>query len=347
MKRITISDVARRAGVSTGTVSAVLNARPTVRPATRTRVEQVIAELGYQPSPSARMLGATQSNRPVLERTVGLIIKEIDNPFYNDVVLGAYHTLAAQNYHMFLGTSEGAYEEEGTLLNAFRSRFVDGAIIAPVLHAAVDLTHLFQLKQRNYPFVLLEGVPGLQVNVVSIDNVQASKQAVHYLIEQGHERIVHLSGPPYTQHTRDRILGVQSAFSASPLTYSDGMIVPAGAHFEDGYQAALRLFGETPPEHRPTAVTCFNDLVAMGVFRALAELGLKVPDDVALIGFDDIQAAAYLSVPLTTVQVPKREMGQRAVELLLAQLEADTPPPPQHVELDAKLVLRASTKAGS
>jgi len=174
--------------------------------------------------------------------------------------------------------------------------------------------------------------------------VEASYMAVHYLIETGHKKIAHIAGPAYTQHTRDRIQGVERAFSQSSLIFSDDVIVPAGAHFEDGYRAGIYLFNEREEANRPTAVTCFNDLVAMGVLRALAELGLDVPGDVSVIGFDDIQAAAYLSMPLTTVKVPKREMGQRAAELLVQQMEKPEGGSTKRVRLNAELIIRGSTR---
>lgn len=258
--------------------------------------------------------------------------------------MGVRSLLTERGYTMFVCSSEGDYEEEGNLIDVFRSRFVNGVIIAPIIHEQVDLTHLFMLKQANYPFVLFEGVPGLQVNVVAVDSVEASQIAVRYLIENGHERIMHVAGPPYTSHSRDRILGVQKAFSHSRLVYRHDIIVPGGARLEDGFQAGLKMFKGRNVDERPTAVTCFNDLVAMGVIRALAELGLRVPDDVSVIGFDDIQSAAYLSVPLTTVKQPMREIGRQAAELLLSQLEAEEEVPPQRIVLEAELVVRESTR---
>ncbi|QXD14027.1 LacI family transcriptional regulator [Rhodocaloribacter litoris] len=344
--RVTIADVAHRAGVSVGTVSAVLNNRPTVRERTRRRVLAAIDELGYQPSPSARALAATQGDGNVFERAIGLIIKEVDNPFYAEVVIGAQEYLAARGYLSFVCTSEGSYEKEGELLKAFRNRFVQGAVIAPILDARADLSHLFMLRRAEYPFVLLEAVQGLPVNVVSVDNVRAAQRAAAYLLQGGHERIVHFAGPPYTQHTRDRILGTEKAFSQSHLRFTDDVIIPAGAHLHDGYEAAMKYFGARR-RLRPTGVTCFNDLVAMGVLRALHELGIRVPDEVSVVGFDDIPQAAYLSTPLTTVRVPKREMGERAAALLLAWIEArdkGTAGAPRHIVLEAELVERASTR---
>ena len=345
MKRVTITDVAKHARVSTGTVSAVLNGRTSVRDITRQRVLDVIDELGYQPSFPARNLRLGHTNDAVTGRCVGLLIKEIDNPFYTDVITGTHRLLQDQGYAAFVCTSQGNYEQEGDLINALRGWLIHGAIIAPVLHAQTDLSHLFMLKRARYPFVVLEDLAGLRVNSVSMDNVKASQMALRYLIESGHQRIVYLAGPTYTQCTRDRIQGVEPAFSPSNLVYSEAVIVPAGARSEDGYRATVQLFRDRSAEERPTAVACFNDLVAMGVLRALAELGLSVPEDVSVVGFDDIQEAAYLPVPLTTVRVPKLEMGRRAAELLLRQLDASEAMLAERVVLETDLVLRGSTRA--
>ena len=224
-----------------------------------------------------------------------------------------------EGYTLFEGTSEGTYRDEGRILEAFRDHGVAGAIVAPVVEDASDLSHLFLIQRRGYPLVLLGEIRGLPVPSVTVDNVRAAKAAVRYLIEGGHERILHVSGPAYSQHSQDRVAGVKEAFSESALRFHDGMVVEGGASLEDGYRVVQEVFGRDG--ERPTAVTCFNDLVAIGALRALAELGLSVPGDVSVVGYDDIDMAAYLPTPLTTVHVPSREMGRRAAALLLRQLE--------------------------
>ena len=343
-KRPTIIDVAVHAGVSTGTVSAVLNKRTSVRETTRHRVLRAIEDLDYSPAPSARILGSSHRIGSVVGKTVALVVKEMDNPFFSEVVLGAYGYLEENGYTTFICTSEGDCDKENRLIDSLRERFISGAIISPLLHNEVDLSHLFTLKRTGFPFVMLEEVPGLPVVVVSIDNEEASKRAVEFLIESGHRRIAHFSGPAYSHHSRARVYGVQRAYSESPLQFNDSLIINAGARMQDGYEACINFFSSSDPETRPTAVTCFNDQVAMGVIRGLAELGLKVPGDVSVIGMDDIPSAAFLSVPLTTIAVPKREMGRRAAEILVEQIEGHNARSPETVILEADLVVRASTR---
>ena len=195
----------------------------------------------------------------------------------------------------------------------------------------------------NFPFVLLDDVKGLKADVVYVDSVEASRLATAHLIELGHERIVRFAGPDYTEHHgRDRVEGVRRAFSESPLMFSDDMIIPAGSTLAEGYRAGLQVFRTAEPASRPTAVACFNDAVAIGLLRALRELGLDVPGDVSVVGYDNIEAAEYAAVPLTTVEVPKQELGHRAAELLLDRIAGGAP---QRVALEAALVVRASTRS--
>jgi DNA-binding LacI/PurR family transcriptional regulator len=193
--------------------------------------------------------------------------------------------------------------------------------------------------------VLLEQVRGVPASLVDVDNVRAACEAAAHLVELGHTRLAHFAGPGYSMHTHERVHGVRRACGAAGVVFADAHVVPAGAGLADGYRAARAYFGALAEAERPTGVTCYNDLVAVGVCRALHELGLGVPDDVSVVGFDDVPLVEYLPVPLTTVRVPKHDMGRLAAELLVAQLEADAPPAPERHFLDARLVLRASTRA--
>lgn len=335
--RTTVRDVAEAAGVSVGTVSAVINARGTVRDETRRRVMEVIGRLNYE---LPRAVGVGGGGRRA--RSVGLMVKEAHNPFYADVLLGVRDVLGENGYTLFEGTSEGTYREEGRVLEAFRDHGLAGAIVAPVVEDASDLSHLFLVQRRGYPLVLLGEVRGLPVPSVTVDNVRAEKAAVRHLLEGGHERILHVSGPAYSQHSQDRVAGVKEAFSESSLRFHEGMIVEGGARLEDGYRVVKEVFSRGGD--LPTAITCFNDLVAIGALRALDELGVSVPDDVSVVGYDDIEMAAYLPTPLTTVHVPSREMGRRAAALLLRQLAGDADDTPERVVLDAELVVRATSR---
>lgn len=338
-QRPTINDVAREAGVSKASVSAVINHKPGVSERTRARIQAVMERLNYRPSGAAVTRGPGRKRR-----SIGLVIKEMDNPYYTEVATGALAEGRKHGYTVLVASSEGSYEAEKEAVELMREQGVDGIIITPVLDEQADLSHLFELKRRNFPFVLLEEIRGVRASLVDIENTEASRRAVEHLIEGGHTRIVHFAGPEYSMHSRERVEGVYRAFSRSPQVFAEDAIVPAGAHLEDGYRAGLAYFRGRPAEERATGVTCYNDLVAMGVMRALAELGLRVPDDVSVIGFDDLQVVDYLAVPLTSVRVPKHEMGRRAAEILVRHVEAHEVLPPTKEYLAGELVLRASTR---
>ena len=336
-KRATINDVARQAGVSKATVSAVLNDMASVKGSTRERVLAAIEVLNYRPAQTVRRDGARKL------KSIGLLIKEIDNPYYAEVVLGARAFATENGYTLLVASSEGDYDAERRAVELLQAMDVDGLIATPVLDTHADLSHFFELKRRNFPFVFLEEVRGVPASVVDVDNVEASRRAVEYLIGQGHTRIVHFAGPSYSMHTQERVNGVRRACSGSRLIFTDHDVIEAGAHLDDGYRAGLAFFQGCPPEERPTAVTCYNDLVAIGLCRALAELGLRVPQDVSVVGFDDIPLCQYVPAPLTTVRVPTVEMGEIAARMLLRHVESRETIPPQRVDLEATLVVRGST----
>ncbi|MDP9349828.1 MAG: LacI family transcriptional regulator, partial [Gemmatimonadota bacterium] len=251
-KRATITDVARLAGVSKATVSAVLNDTGTVRDSTRDRVLAVMEHLNYRPAGSVGRAGAQR------ERSIGLVIKEIDNPYYGEVVTGARAAAQESGYTLLVTSSEGEYEMERGAVELLQRKDVDGLILTPVLDADADLSHLFELKRRNYPFVLLEEVRGVPASLIDVDNEEASRKAVELLIEQGHTRIAHFAGPEYSWHSQERIDGVRRACSGSRVIFTDQDVVRAGAHMEDGYRTGLEFFRARGAEERPTAVTCYN-----------------------------------------------------------------------------------------
>lgn len=345
-RRATITDVAAHAGVSKATVSAVLNAMVGVRDATRQRVLSSAEQLDYRPS--ARTRAGAPPQLPALHhgaRCLALLIREADNPFYAEVVAGARDAAESHGFTLLVLSSEGDQESERRAVRLIHAKEVDGLMAYPVMGDEADLSHFFELKRRNFPFVLLEGVHGLPASLVDIDNRAAACVATEHLLGLGHTRLAHFAGPAYSLHSRERVDGVRQACSGALVRFNDAHIVLAGASIENGYRAALAYFEGRAAADRPTAVTCYNDLVAIGVCSALAKLGLRVPDDVSVVGFDDIPLARYLAVPLTTVRIPGHENGRLAAELLMAQLAASAPLAAERHQMHATLVVRASTSA--
>lgn len=340
MKKVTIDDIAREAGVSKGTVSAVINQKSTVNSETRELVLRTMKQFNYRPRGSARNLRSRGRGLS----TIGLLIRELHNPFYTNLALGVMEYANSKGYIVSIASSEGNHEHEEKITDSYAVKDIKGAIIAPVLEGTAEIEHLFELKMLNFPFVLLESVKGIHANVVSIDNIKAMKDAIKYLMDNGHSKIVHFSGPKHASHTYERIDGFRRAYSESRFAFSNEMIVPTGALFDDGYRTCHEYFKDRNREDYPTAIVCYNDLVALGVMTALHELRIAVPDEISIIGNDDIPFAKHFPVKLTTIQAPLRELGRRAAEILINNIESPSPLPVEHVILDATLVVRESTK---
>jgi LacI family transcriptional regulator len=340
VKRVTIQDVARRAGVSLGTVSAVINDKNTVRPDTRKTVLNAVRELNYRPWGGARDVGGRSQKL----KTISLLVRELDNPFYTAIALGAMQYARSKGWLAILASSEGDHTYEELITESFLGKHIKGAILAPVLEGKAEIEHLFRLRRLNFPFVLLENVRGIQANVVSIDNNKAMKDAVRYLIDSGHSHIVHFAGPKHASHTFERIDGFHRAYSESHLVFQNEMIVAAGAHLDDGYRKCHEYFhGKSPDEH-PTAIVCYNDMVALGVIAALNEMHIRVPDQISVIGNDDISFSSRMPVQLTTIHAPLFELGNKAAEILIQNIEAHEPLPIENVVLNSELIVRDSTR---
>jgi DNA-binding LacI/PurR family transcriptional regulator len=339
LPKVTITEVAQKAGCSTGTVSAVINGRLSVKPSTRETVLSAIKELNFRPVGRAKNLKAKDSTR-----SIGLVIREMENPFYTDIALGVKEYADANGYIVLLSSSEGRHQQEELIVDLLSRKDISGAIIAPVLDGSSEIEHLFKLKMLNFPFVLLEEVKGIKANVVSIDNISATKKVVKYLVNSGYDRIIHFSGPSHASHTYERIDGFRRAFSESRLVYDESLIICVGAHFNDGFNKGLEYFKSLDRSQYPMAVVCYNDLVALGLLSALCQLNINVPDEVAIVGNDDIDFAKHCVKPLTTISTPRRELGRKAAEILIRNIESNDSRDLSMVVLDTEIVVRQSTK---
>lgn len=344
MAKPTISDVAREAGVSKATVSAALNRKGTVGAETQERVEAAAQRLNYRPRAAARRLGHHA------EPAIGIIVKDIANPFFAEVIQGAEAAARARGYLLSVCLYGDGLGEELRVTRALQHQGVQGLVISPSAGDSVDYSYLYELKRERYPFVLLEAVRGINASLVEMDNLGGAKAAAAHLIGLGHARIYHFSGPAHSPPSEERLDGVRRAFTESHIAFPEDAVVVAGATLKDGYEAATRFFGrrlEALPREAvfPAGITCFNDLVALGVWAALRELGVAVPEEASIVGYDDVSLLAYLPNALTTVRSPITEMGLRAAELLVEQIEAPETAAPQRVTLRTELVVRASTAA--
>jgi LacI family transcriptional regulator len=339
MKRITIDDVAHRAGVSKGTVSAVINAKDSVKAGTREHILEVMKQMNFRPRGGARNLRNGHQ-----ERSIGIIIKDLSYPFYTSIAAGVKNYASDKGYSVIITSSENDHEWEKKFTRLFSAKDIKGAIIAPIVEGTAEIEHLFKLKMLNYPFVLLEDVKGIQANVVAIDNLRSIKKAVKYLIGAGHTKIVHFAGPPSSSHTQERIEGFRHAFSESPLVFSKDMIVSIGSRYEESHGATMKYFKNRARKDFPTAIVCFNDQQALAVMSALRELKIRVPEDISIVGNDDIYYANLYPVPLTTIHAPQREIGERAAEILIRNIESAKVLPTERVVLETEFIVRESTR---
>jgi DNA-binding LacI/PurR family transcriptional regulator len=276
--------------------------------------------------------------------TISLIVRELDKPFYTAIALGAMTYAAKKGCIVIIASSEGDHTVEERITESFLRKHIKGAIIAPVLEGDAEIEHFFRLRCVNFPFVLLEHVKGIQANVVSIDNTKAMRNAVQYLLDLGHRHIVHFAGPRHALHTFERIQGFHRAFTESRLVSREDLIVYAGAEVQDGYDTCMQYFSGRSQDACPTAIVCYNDLVAFGVMTALNELRIKVPKEISIVGNDDITFSSRAPVKLTTVRAPLFDLGSRAAEILIQNIESQHQLPIENILLDAELIVRESAR---
>jgi len=308
--RRSIRDVAELAGVSVGTVSNVLNRPSLVARETREKVEAAIATLGFVRNGSARQLRAGTS------RTVGAIVLDIANPFFTDVARGIEDRLAEDDHILILASSDERVEKERRYLRLLEEQGVCGVLISP---AEDDLHWLDQTRARGTAVVLLDRTsPNDTMCSVAVDDVRGAELAATHLIELGHRRIGFVNGPIKIRQCADRRKGVRKALRSARLPISECLVeVTTAALNADGGEEALRVLLDEPDP--VTAIFCVNDLTALGVLRGLRRRGLRIPDDMSVVGYDDVEFAAVLTTPLTSVRQPRYQIGRAAAELLLAE----------------------------
>ncbi|MBJ7340987.1 LacI family DNA-binding transcriptional regulator [Mycolicibacterium sp.] len=327
-----IRDVAAAASVSVGTVSNVLNAPDRVAPATVARVHAAIEELGFVRNDAARQLRAGRS------RCVGLLVLDVGNPFFTDVARSAERHAAHSNLVVLLGTSDEDPVRERTYLETFEEQRVFGLLISPV---GEDLDRLLALHRRGVPVVLVDrDGTGTPFASVAVDDVAGGRLAVEHLCERGRSRIAYVGGPLSLRQVADRLTGARAAADRYPGTTLD-VIATDEPSVLAGRAAGERLCA-LAPDRRPDAVFCANDLLAIGMLQALSVGGVRVPEDVALIGYDDIDFARSAAVALSSIRQPSADIGVTAIDLLLAATESPAAEP-RHVVFEPELVVRAST----
>ena len=333
---VSIKDVARQAGVSVGTVSNVINRPDLVSAHTQARVRSAIDRLGYVRSESARQLRAGRS------RIMALLVLDMGNPFFVEVARGAERAARAAHLGVMVCNSAESVSEEADYLGMFAEQRVRGVLVTPT-----DVTgrNLEAFRRHSIPFVIADRVvPSEQACSVSVDDVAGGMLAVRHLIAGGHRHIAYVSGPKHLPQCRDRHTGALAAAAEANLPPESVILIENdGLDVSTGRDAGARLLGRP---QRPTAVFCTNDLLALGVLQAMYAAGVRVPDDVSIVGYDDIEFAAAAAVPLTSVRQPAFRIGQVAAELLIEETGDDAANHShQKIVFQPELVVRSSSLA--
>ena len=330
--RRTIREVASAAGVSIATVSRVLNGRPDVAPETREAVLRVVRDQGFSMNRSARALSGGKTG------LVGVTLPIVQAAYFAFILSGAAEALYEQDMRMMLCPTLHQHEREVNLLDRLMHGTTDGAVLTLPEETNEELK---ALQRLGYPFVVVdprvpldEGIPA-----ISAANASGARAAVAHLLSLGHRRIGAITGPAQWMASTERLNGMRGALAAAGVLPDPALVVESNFSIEDGERAARVLLDRTD---RPTAVFAFNDNTAIGALRIARELGLRVPEDLSVVGFDDSEQAAIVTPALTTVRQPLAEMGRMAVSLLLRLIEHQRVEA-LNVELATRLIVREST----
>jgi LacI family transcriptional regulator len=329
---VTIKDIAKQAGVSYATVSRALNNHPEINIDTRKKIMRIAEEYGYQPNAIAQGLVKKETN------TIGLIIPDITNPFYPEVARGIEDAANETGYTLFLCNTNWKQQREENYLNVLRQKQVDGVIIAPASEKPEHLKKVIAHGAKNMVFISRVNLGN--VTSVLIDNVRGGRMAVEHLISKGYRKIAFVGGLNDISSNRERFQGYREALEIAGIKLNQAYIVGGDFKRESGHQATKWLL---QLESRPDAIFAANDLLALGAIQALREQGLRIPEDMAVIGFDDIEFASLPEIQLTSVTQPKYDMGKLALQTLMMQMKGDGRIVAKKIMLEPDLICRKTT----
>ncbi|CDM60954.1 LacI family transcriptional regulator (plasmid) [Rhizobium favelukesii] len=332
-KSPTMLDVAQSAKVSVATVSAVVNGSTPVSPELRSRIETAIQEIGYKRNTIARSLkiGTT--------RTIGLMVADITNPFFTDVVAVIQDVLHRAGYAVMLCCNDEDINLQDEQIELLLDRMVDGLIIAP----AGEDAHLKRiLAAASVPTVLIDRLcDGIETDAVILDNWRAVLDATSYMLKLGHRRIGYISGSLETSTGRERLAGYRAALDAAALPFDEKLVQIGNFREKDAYKAAMQLLTSAD---RPSAIFSANNLMVIGVMKAIRDIGLKCPDDISVVSFDDFPWADVFQPHLTTIAQPVQTIGEQAAQLIIDRLSGKGTEPPRRLMLQGRLIIRDSCR---
>jgi DNA-binding LacI/PurR family transcriptional regulator len=328
-RRITINRIAREAGVSLTTVSRALNDRPDIHPETRARILAIARELGYTPSTIARSLAGQRS------QTIGLAVRTHLDNWAAQIILPIEELARTSGYEVFVSAHHARADQERSLLRAFHGRHVEGVLIVN----SVLGDELAQLQETlGMPIVLISPLVESSYRYsVQSRCVAGAQTATGHLISLGHRRIGHISAPDWTAPGRRRLRGYRVALESQGIPWVPELVIEGDAHESGGLEGIRTLLDLVDP---PSALFCFNDLTAVGVLQGARQKGVRVPEDLSVVGFDDVRLVSYLAPPLTTMRQDMRALGSQAIDMLFDLIAGRDPEAP--VALDTTLVERGS-----
>jgi len=333
---ITIKDIAKQAGVSHSTVSRALRGSPLISKGTSERVRKIAAEMGYSPSVAARSLKTNRS------QALGVIVSNIDDPFFSEILQGIEEVAQTKRYSLFMAASQRDPERERIIVQAMHERRVDGVIICSTPFSTEQNR---QFLKYEIPIVVINNQAAEDYRYsIYHDDVDGSRQITSHLIKLGHEKIAFLGNALSGRTTLDRLSGFQQELKGSGITIPETYIHQVSGGKPQNGLRGLEYFLDM--SDRPTALVCFNDLMAIGVLKGLHQADIKVPEMLSVTGFDNIEFSAYTNPPLTTFDQPKRFIGAEAARLVLGMLDNSSdkkPTSPTIHTLKGKLLIRKST----
>jgi len=328
MKYITLKMVAEKAEVSVNTASRAINNRPDINLETKKRVLQIAKELGYIRNAAAVALRTKKTG------TIGVVIADNRNPFYAEVLNGMEEAAREKNYHIILANTQRDYKKEEEAISLLLAKRVDGLLITPVQDRDDDIKNLID---ANIPFVVVgRDFENIEVDAIYNDEVKGGFLATEYLIKKGHKRIALIDGFLYKSPAKERLEGYKKALNKYRIPLDDSLISVGDINIEDGHERTKQMLEKNLGF---TAIFAYNDMMAFGSMQAIKEKGLRIPEDIGLVGYDDIPFSSLISPALTTIRLKKQELGIESVKLLLSHINGNREKP-KKIMLDVELQIR-------
>ena len=330
MKYVTLRMVAEKAGVSVNTASRAINNKPDINIETKKLVLKIAKELGYIRNAAAVALRTNKTG------TIGVIIEDNRNPFYAEVLNGMEVAAREKNYHIILTNTQIDYKKEEEAINLLLAKRVDGLLIAPVQDRDDDIKKLID---ANIPFVIVgRDFENIELDAVYNNEVKGGFLATEYLIKKGHKRIALIDGFLYKSPAKGRLEGYKKALKKYGISMDDALVSVGDIDIKDGYHRTKQMLEK---DLDFTAIFAYNDMMAFGAMQAIKEKGLRIPQDIGLVGYDDIPFSSFISPPLTTIRLRKQDLGAESVKLLLSHINGKLKKM-KKVMLDVELITRGT-----